>query len=191
MFGHRDVARPWRRARKRRAHSGRPCNEALRAETWGHCSQIGHAVRARLGIAALCGAGDGRERRGAATGGRATKRCRQRIGNTVCELGIRRVHLWTSRRGARVRAAASPQSQKLERGARSALCGAAHGTLRASRAGQRPAKPLATGEKRGGPQRVAGQQSAANRDIGKPVCDLGTRHGHRWTPRHGAIVWAA
>ena len=89
---------------------------------------------------------------------------RARIGQTVCELGARHEHPWTSRSGAEVRAASS-QAARPERGAQSARVGTARRRLRASRA--RPATPLATGEKDVGPRRAAGQRSGSpgeNRD---------------------------
>ena len=55
--------------------------------------------------------------------------------------------------------AASSQATRPERGAHSARCGTARDKLRASRARQRPATPLATGARYVGPPRAAGQHS--------------------------------
>ena len=89
-----------RRARGPWGHNGRPCNEALPAETWDNRSRIGQAARACLDIATLRGPGDGQERGGPTAGGLATRHCGRRLGATVRRLGTRCGHVWASRRCA-------------------------------------------------------------------------------------------
>ena len=63
--------------------------------------------------------------------GLATRRCRRRIGRTVCEFGTRRGQLWKLRRNSAARAA-SLHGARRERDARATLCGKARGELTAS-----------------------------------------------------------
>ena len=154
-------ARVWPRRRKRRDRSGERIarDVAPRATSLGRRAR-GNALRRRWQLAR-----DTLDHRGRPGN---TAVCRQRMWKQVFELGTRLGHPCTSLRGARA-PAASPQTTRPERGTQSARCGTARGRFGALRARQRPATPLAKGEKDVGPRRAAGHRSGSpgeNRDNG-------------------------
>ena len=138
--------------------------------------------------------GNGRTRRRMAAGNRATRRCRRRIANMVCELGARRAHCGTSQRGETVQAASS-QAARPERDARSELWpGARQDRKRHVGAEPRTATHRETAGNGLARRRVVVGNRATRRcrrRIATTVCELGAQRAHLGTSQRGPHARAA
>ena len=101
------------RGSRRRQPQDRSETRVTRAVAWRLArSRKGARVATSGAATPRDAAGKGREWRWATADGQATKRCQRCITKTVCKLGARREHLWTSQRGATPWAATSQATRR-------------------------------------------------------------------------------
>ena len=139
-----------RKTEKRRARSA-------------HCDMVRGKITTRRAATPRDASNALQGRQGATLNLRAAKRCRRRIGTTVCDLRTRRGRAWTSRRNATEWAASSPTASK------------AHGLITTPRA----AEQMRSGDQRAnqgvgrrraaGQRRGAGSEYAINGRLGLPA----------------------